>query len=134
MARLPERVSAMESLLRKQSLDELRHALHQLKGAGGGYGFSTISDRAGQAERLIRDQAQFDAVRDQVQSTDRTGPQRRRIRSHERIRHPQSTTQGNVVPDEKQTHLPVAVQNGSLEMWKPTRQKQNLTLTHYPTS
>jgi signal transduction histidine kinase/DNA-binding response OmpR family regulator len=66
VARLPERVSAMESLLNKQSLEELRHALHQLKGAGGGYGFSTISDRAGQAEKLIREQAQFDSVRAQV--------------------------------------------------------------------
>ena len=66
VARLPERVSAMESLLRKQSLEELRHALHQLKGAGGGYGFSTISDRAGQAEKLIRDEAAFDSIRQEV--------------------------------------------------------------------
>jgi len=38
-----------------------------LKGAGGGYGFSTISDRAGQAEKLIREQAQFDSIRAQVE-------------------------------------------------------------------
>ena len=68
VARLPERVSAMESLLRKQSLEELRHALHQLKGAGGGYGFSTISDRAGEAERLISDEAAFDSIQHEVQS------------------------------------------------------------------
>ena len=68
VARLPERVSALESLVRRQSVDELRHVLHQLKGAGGGYGFSTISDRAGTAERLILEQAQFDSVRDQVRS------------------------------------------------------------------
>src|SRR5581483_84295 len=68
VARLPERVSAMESLLRKQSLEELRHALHQLKGAGGGYGFSTISDLAGQAEHLIKEEAAFDSVQREVQS------------------------------------------------------------------
>jgi signal transduction histidine kinase/DNA-binding response OmpR family regulator len=66
VGRLPERVQLIESLVRKNSLDELRHALHQLKGAGGGYGFSSISDLAAQAEQHIRDQASVDLVKAQV--------------------------------------------------------------------
>lgn len=66
ISRLPERVSAIESLLRKRSLDELRQALHNLKGAGGGYGFSGISDMAGRAEQQIRDDVSLDQIRQQV--------------------------------------------------------------------
>jgi signal transduction histidine kinase/CheY-like chemotaxis protein/HPt (histidine-containing phosphotransfer) domain-containing protein len=68
VSRLPERVSAMESLMRRQSLDELRHALHQLKGAGGGYGFSTISELAGRAEQRIRDGGDAQLIRGEVES------------------------------------------------------------------
>jgi response regulator RpfG family c-di-GMP phosphodiesterase len=66
VGRLPERVAAIESLARKNSLAELGRALHNLKGAGGGYGFSTISDLAGRAEQQIRDEAPIEAVRAQV--------------------------------------------------------------------
>ena len=45
--RLPERVNSMMSLLREQDLDGLRQAVHQLKGAGGGYGFPRITEVAG---------------------------------------------------------------------------------------
>jgi signal transduction histidine kinase/CheY-like chemotaxis protein/HPt (histidine-containing phosphotransfer) domain-containing protein len=67
VSRLPERVATIESLLRKNSLAELRHALHQLKGAGGGYGFSSISDMAGKAEEDIRQEASIEQVRKQVE-------------------------------------------------------------------
>ena len=66
VGRLPERVAAIESLMRKNSLAELKQALHNLKGAGGGYGFSTISDLAGQAEQQIRDEASVERIRTQV--------------------------------------------------------------------
>jgi CheY-like chemotaxis protein/HPt (histidine-containing phosphotransfer) domain-containing protein len=66
ITRLPERVSLIESLARKNSLDDLRHALHQLKGAGGGYGFSTISDLASRAEQQIRDESSLEEIRKQV--------------------------------------------------------------------
>jgi CheY-like chemotaxis protein/HPt (histidine-containing phosphotransfer) domain-containing protein len=66
VSRLPERVTLIEALSRKNSLDELSHALHQLKGAGGGYGFSTISDLAGRAEQQIRDEASLEEIRTQV--------------------------------------------------------------------
>ena len=66
VSRLPERVSTIDALARKNSLDELRHALHQLKGAGGGYGFASISDMAARAEQDIRDEASVDQIRHQV--------------------------------------------------------------------
>jgi signal transduction histidine kinase/DNA-binding response OmpR family regulator len=68
ISRLPERVSAMEGLLRKNALDDLKHALHQLKGAGGGYGFSAISELAGRAERRIKDEAAVESVRKDVEA------------------------------------------------------------------
>ncbi|MDB5295048.1 MAG: luxQ 3, partial [Phycisphaerales bacterium] len=68
VGRLPERVAAIESLMRKNSLAELKHALHQLKGAGGGYGFTSISDLAGRAEQHIREEASIEQVKAQVAS------------------------------------------------------------------
>ena len=59
-------MASIEALLRKESLEELRHALHQLKGAGGGYGFNSISDLAARAERRIREEAALEAVRTEV--------------------------------------------------------------------
>jgi HPt (histidine-containing phosphotransfer) domain-containing protein len=47
----------MESLLRENDLAALRQAVHQLKGAGGGYGFPQITERAAQAEEQIKAQA-----------------------------------------------------------------------------
>ena len=52
--RLPERVATMESLLRENDLAALRQAVHQLKGAGGGYGFPQITERATMAEEQIK--------------------------------------------------------------------------------
>lgn len=64
--RTPMTASAIDSLIRKNSLAELKQALHNLKGAGGGYGFSAISDLAGQAEQQIRDEASVEIIKAQV--------------------------------------------------------------------
>jgi signal transduction histidine kinase/DNA-binding response OmpR family regulator len=53
IASLPQRAKQLSEFLRKQSLDELRRVVHQLKGTGGGYGFDEITDRAAVAERRI---------------------------------------------------------------------------------
>ena len=66
VARLPERVDALHSLMREGSLEELRLALHNLKGAGGGYGFAPISELSGRAEQQVRDGAAMDAIRADV--------------------------------------------------------------------
>jgi signal transduction histidine kinase/CheY-like chemotaxis protein len=51
VSRLPDRVSQLSTLLQERNLDELQCALHQLKGAGGGYGFPKITEAAAAAER-----------------------------------------------------------------------------------
>jgi HPt (histidine-containing phosphotransfer) domain-containing protein len=51
---LPEQVFKMNALLESQQVDELRRIVHQLKGAGGGYGFAPITADAARAESLIK--------------------------------------------------------------------------------
>jgi CheY-like chemotaxis protein/HPt (histidine-containing phosphotransfer) domain-containing protein len=66
IARLPERVGAMNRLLREQNLVELERAVHQLKGAGHGYGFTGITEIAARAEQRIRSKADLQAVKAEV--------------------------------------------------------------------
>jgi signal transduction histidine kinase len=54
IARLPERVDEMQRLLRESDLHNLSRALHQLKGAAGGYGFPEITLAARRAEESIK--------------------------------------------------------------------------------
>jgi hypothetical protein len=48
---LPARITLLEGWFRSGDLESLRGLVHQLKGAGGGYGFGVISE---QAEALLR--------------------------------------------------------------------------------
>lgn len=48
---LPARIRALETWHRQDDLESFRNLVHQLKGAGGGYGFMPISE---QAETLLR--------------------------------------------------------------------------------
>jgi HPt (histidine-containing phosphotransfer) domain-containing protein len=50
---MPERVRSLESLWRTRELEPLKRLAHQLKGAGGGYGFSPVSSAAGQLETTL---------------------------------------------------------------------------------
>jgi HPt (histidine-containing phosphotransfer) domain-containing protein len=52
---LPGRADAMERLLAAGSLQELGVLAHQLKGAGGGYGFAPVTELAGALERALRE-------------------------------------------------------------------------------
>jgi two-component system, sensor histidine kinase len=63
IGRLPERVDKLVSLARESDLAELGRMVHQLKGAGSGYGFPQITQRAGRAEQLIKTGAAVDDVR-----------------------------------------------------------------------
>ena len=56
---LAERLRVMEESINAQDLDALRVAAHQLKGAGGGYGFPSLSDHAAELEQQAR-QAKID--------------------------------------------------------------------------
>jgi len=48
---LPDRIAALTHALDDHNFDDLRRIAHQLKGAAGGYGFSVITDAAGQLEK-----------------------------------------------------------------------------------
>ena len=66
ISRLPERVSTMTRLLQEQNLVELERAVHQLKGAGHGYGFTGITEIAARAEQRIRGRSDVEAIRGAV--------------------------------------------------------------------
>jgi CheY-like chemotaxis protein/HPt (histidine-containing phosphotransfer) domain-containing protein len=64
---LPKRVERLVDLVQKQDLEQLRQLVHQLKGAGGGYGFAEITRRAASAEKAIKVQATISAITAEVQ-------------------------------------------------------------------
>jgi signal transduction histidine kinase/DNA-binding NarL/FixJ family response regulator len=66
VSRLPARVNSLASLAASQDMDELRRLVHQLKGAGAGYGFPKITEAAAKAESLIKATAEVEAVRTAV--------------------------------------------------------------------
>jgi len=59
---LPSRVAAVEKLLSEQNLPELRRVVHQIKGAGGGYGFDGITKVAAEAERKLQQNDDLAAI------------------------------------------------------------------------
>jgi CheY-like chemotaxis protein len=54
LASLPEYVSRLEDLLRRDSIEQLAQTIHQIKGAAGMYGFDRIYDVAASAERVAK--------------------------------------------------------------------------------
>jgi CheY-like chemotaxis protein/GGDEF domain-containing protein len=66
VARLPERIDEMQRLLAEEDLENLGRAVHQLKGAAGGYGFPEITFAAGEAMDRIRQHATVAEVSSQV--------------------------------------------------------------------
>lgn len=50
---MPGKVASLSQLWNEQRLDDLRRLAHQLKGAGGGYGFPAVGDAAGNLEASI---------------------------------------------------------------------------------
>jgi len=68
VARLPQRVAHLSDLLEKQDFNELARAVHQMKGAAGGYGFAPISDAAARAEQSIRTAEPIERMRQEVET------------------------------------------------------------------
>ncbi len=62
-SRLPDRVSSLLSLSAAADMEELRRLVHQLKGAGTGYGFPKITERAAHTESLIKTSAAVEEIR-----------------------------------------------------------------------
>jgi CheY-like chemotaxis protein/HPt (histidine-containing phosphotransfer) domain-containing protein len=67
IAGLPEQVREIERLLEERDANALKRAAHQLKGAGGGYGFPSITDAAARAERQIAEGQPLANVQKQIE-------------------------------------------------------------------
>ena len=67
-AALPERRRSLQALLEANDLDALQVAAHQLKGAGGGYGFQPITDTAARLEQALRVGVDASALKDHCQA------------------------------------------------------------------
>jgi HPt (histidine-containing phosphotransfer) domain-containing protein len=68
VADLPRRVSEINEFLEQAQVPELQRVMHQLKGAGGGYGFAQITSRAAAAEEIMKQKSPFDLIKTEVES------------------------------------------------------------------
>ena len=62
IANLPAKVDKLAELLGQGDLEELRRLAHQLKGAGGGYGFPQLTERAAILEGQLKSSAALEAI------------------------------------------------------------------------
>ena len=66
---LREKIEAINEAWQSEDGVRLRRLAHQLKGAGGGYGFPTITQAAGDLENdLIENQLRLSAVNEKVEA------------------------------------------------------------------
>ena len=61
---LPARVAKLETLVSSHAFAELQTLAHQLKGAGGGYGFAQITEVAGRLEQALKSGAPEPVMKD----------------------------------------------------------------------
>lgn len=54
VSEMPEKIQSIETLWSERQLEPLKRVAHQLKGAGGGYGYAPISSAAGKLEDTIK--------------------------------------------------------------------------------
>ena len=64
--KLPDWVSELQRQLTQGNFEELRRVTHQMKGAGGGYGFSRITELAAGAESAIKESAALESITSRV--------------------------------------------------------------------
>jgi len=64
---LPRRIAALQLKLNEQDFQSLAGLAHQLKGAAGGYGFSSITDSAAALERSARVPESLDRLAQELQ-------------------------------------------------------------------
>lgn len=67
-AELPDRIRSLEDTLEGGELAELQRLAHQLKGAGGGYGFPRITEVAAALEEALKAQAGTAVVTDRTRA------------------------------------------------------------------
>lgn len=63
---LPARIAKLEAHLASGALRELQTLAHQLKGAGGGYGFPQITELAASLEQALKSGADAPVVKDRT--------------------------------------------------------------------
>jgi len=63
-AELPDRIADLEGRLEAGDLAQLQVLAHQLKGAGGGYGFSPVTDAAAVLEQSLKDSADAGLIKE----------------------------------------------------------------------
>jgi HPt (histidine-containing phosphotransfer) domain-containing protein len=63
---LPAHAARLESLLGARVFADLQRLAHQLKGAGGGYGFNQITDSAGLLEQALKSGAPEPVLKDRT--------------------------------------------------------------------
>lgn len=54
VSEMPEKTASLEALWRDRQLEPLKRLAHQIKGAGGGYGYSQVSQAAGKLESQLQ--------------------------------------------------------------------------------
>jgi HPt (histidine-containing phosphotransfer) domain-containing protein len=59
-------VDDLQNFIADRELEKLRTLVHQLKGAGSGYGFPAITHTAANTEAVIKNHAAFDTVQAEV--------------------------------------------------------------------
>ena len=63
---MPYRAALYEELFRTGDFEELRRAVHQLKGAAGSYGFTPLTEAATALEQSIRHEAPYEQIRSEL--------------------------------------------------------------------
>lgn len=63
---MPYRAAMYEELFRAGDFEELRRAIHQLKGAAGSYGFAPITEAAATLEHSLRHEAPYEQLRSEL--------------------------------------------------------------------
>ncbi len=59
---IPQRIAAMEMAATRQDWPTLERLAHQIKGAGGSYGFEQTTAVAGKLERAVHERQPVDAI------------------------------------------------------------------------
>jgi len=65
-AELPERAAEIEKTVAAGDLERLRTLSHQLKGAGGGYGFDRITEVSAELEDAVKAEAGEEVIREKA--------------------------------------------------------------------
>ncbi len=62
----PDRMTAIEESLAKGDLARLQSLAHQLKGAGGGYGFPQITEASAELEQAVKEGADLSLIKEKL--------------------------------------------------------------------